>query len=483
MTYEKILFPSSLSICVQAVIFRAVRRDSFGVMSNSLLQKINLTMKCSSYSFPVILLLVGCLLGFSSCNTDDDDDGMMMAASAEFQVTLENVLPVSTYLASGPSPDGLLMPGESYSFSFHAGKGSYLSLATMFVQSNDLFYAFDETGLALYDADGDPVSGDVTASIDLWDAGTEVNEEPGTGANQAPRQSGPDTGLDENGMVQRIDDVPDGFSYPADEDVIRVSISHDGGTGFTVLVENISAGSDLPTPLAPGIYVVHPDAVQLFEAGSAASAGLEDMAEDGDNTLLVEDADMLSEYTSPLAPGVWVVHQAGALPLFEAGMVDRGAGLEALAEDGIPTLLNSSLASEAGVVDHGIFNTPEGTSAPGPILPGDAYAFTFSAEDGDHFNLATMLVHTNDLFLAFDDEGIPLFQNGMPISGEYTASADLWDAGTELNEYPGAGNNQPARGGAGTGEMESEPVNPVSDSFTYPTVDGMIKITIQAMEM
>jgi len=45
----------------------------------------------------------------------------------------------------------------------------------------------------------------------LWDAGTEVNQAPGFGSEQAPRQGGADTGTAENGVVQA---VADGFTYP-----------------------------------------------------------------------------------------------------------------------------------------------------------------------------------------------------------------------------------------------------------------------------
>ena len=133
------------------------------------------------------------LVMFSACG-EDEEPIPTTDEKTTFTITVENVFPAFDYTASGTVPSGLLMPGQEESFSFEAGKGSYLSFATMYVQSNDLFYAFDETGLALYDADGNPVTGDVTASIDLWDAGTEVNEEPGVGANQPPRQGMGDAG-------------------------------------------------------------------------------------------------------------------------------------------------------------------------------------------------------------------------------------------------------------------------------------------------
>ena len=71
-----------------------------------------------------------------------------------------------------------------------------LSFATMFVPSNDLFFAPDENGIPLFDETGMPKAGDATQYLMLWDAGTEENQEPGVGANQAQRQSGPNTGND-----------------------------------------------------------------------------------------------------------------------------------------------------------------------------------------------------------------------------------------------------------------------------------------------
>ena len=61
------------------------------------------------------------------------------------------------------------------------------------------------------------VPGDVTYQIMLWDADTEVNEEPGFGLNQAPRQSAPKTGPAEKGPVRLVNDS---FSYSRVSQVI-----------------------------------------------------------------------------------------------------------------------------------------------------------------------------------------------------------------------------------------------------------------------
>ena len=100
---------------------------------------------------------------------------------------------------AGPAP---AMPGQAYEFTVAGRPGDYLSFTTMFVQSNDLFYAPDENGIALFPDGARPFSGDVTDMVMLWDSGTELNERPGSGLNQAPRQSGPNTGTTEMEMVE-----------------------------------------------------------------------------------------------------------------------------------------------------------------------------------------------------------------------------------------------------------------------------------------
>lgn len=116
-----------------------------------------------------------------------------------------------------------LEPDQSYAFDFDARPGQRMSFATMFIPSNDLFLAPDGLGVNLFPG-GDPVSGDLTPQVLLWDAGTEQNEQPGTGPNQAQRQSAPDTGPDENAPVRPITRVDDGFQYPAVSDVVRVTV-------------------------------------------------------------------------------------------------------------------------------------------------------------------------------------------------------------------------------------------------------------------
>jgi hypothetical protein len=117
---------------------------------------------------------------------------------------------------------GPLVPGNVYEFEVTAVKGQKLYMVAMFGQSNDLFYSLGKDGVELFDKKGNALTQDVTDKLMLWDAGTEVNEEPGIGANQAPRQKMANTGTAENGKVSM---VKDGFKYPATKDVLKVTVT------------------------------------------------------------------------------------------------------------------------------------------------------------------------------------------------------------------------------------------------------------------
>lgn len=418
-----------------------------------------------------IYLYVAVFLILFSVSCKEDEE---MNPNASFTVTIQNVSEGKTFFNAGNSE--AVPPGGSYSFSFHAGKGHFLSFATMFAQSNDLFYAPDESGIELYDGSGNPLTGDITSMVYLWDAGTEVNQEPGVGSDQAPRQSGPDTGTDENGEVMKITDVNDGFMYPANSEVLNVMLEHDGGTMFTVTIQNISDMHGFQTPLAPGSWVVHGSGQPLFTIGSAASAGLEDLAEDGVSSTLSDDFALNSGFVTPFAPGVWAVFNMEN-PVYMIGQ-QATAELEALAEDGDPSGYVNSLSGISSVRSYDVFTTPMGAGSPAPIFPNEQYSFEFDAQPGDKLSFATMMVQSNDLFAGAE---VDLFPGGAPLSGDITSQIRLYDAMTEVNEFPGAGNDQaPRQTGANTGASENGMVNIVSDAFQYPAISDMLRISISS---
>ena len=164
---------------------------------------------------------------------------------------------------------------------------------------------------------------------------------------------------------------------------------------------------------------------------------------------------------SPLAPGVFVVH-AGGQPIFTRGLTDRGLGLEDLAEDGDPSILALSVGE--------VFNTPAGEGAPGPATPGKSYRFSFEASPGHRLSFATMYVQSNDAFFAPADTGLALYNGSTPVTGNVTSMISLWDAGTEINQEPGTGPDQPLRqSGPDTGPSERAAVDLISarDNYVY----------------
>ena len=238
--------------------------------------------------------------------------------------------------------------------------------------------------------------------------------------------------------------------------------------------------------------------VVLFPAGNALAGNgptLESSHDQDDEEMMegavtflvrIENVSGDSDLPTPFAPGVWVLHSEAG-PLFTTGEADRGYGLEALAEDGNPANLLDALS---GMDLHaGVFNTPAGADGPGPLLPGGAYEFEVKATpDTPYLSFATMFVQSNDLFVGPDEAGIALFDmDGMAMDMMHDVTADLllWDAGTEENEEPGAGPNQaPRQSAANTGPADGmATVHVVDDGYTYPDVSALVKVTIEPVMM
>jgi hypothetical protein len=407
------------------------------------------------------LTMIG--LFFVSCEKYNQiHDGKHSHKKAMYTVTVENVFDAYNYFQSGvvavpegASDPGPALPGHSYKFSFYAGPKHMLSFATMYGFSNDGFYAPDGMGISLYDS-GNPLAGDITSQVMLWDAGTEMNQMPGMGNMH--------DGADENGMVMLMADVGDGYDYGTVVSNLMVTLEYNGNHMFTVTIDNMSGST---TAISPVAWVVHSMDNPLFETGMADyGKGLEDLAETGNASVLGDYLAMNSGYVSPVAPGVWVLHDNKEKPVFTVNMPDYGKGLEQLAEMGDPSVVHTSLMSEG--YQTGVYNTPDGAASPAPIFPGETFTFMFEAYPGQRLSIASMLGASNDLFLGTDDDGFTLSDS--PGKKDITKWFSLWDAGTEVNEYPGTQTQ--------ANTVEGGNVRMVNDGFPYPMVDDMIKVTI-----
>ncbi len=423
--------------------------------------------------------------GDASTGGDAAADGSV-TGPANFTLRIENTGTAFAHAQSGVfdtpmggTDPGPLTPGAAYQFEFMAGPGMKLHIATMLIPSNDFFYAPDGMGIDLFDENGAPITGDVTADLDLWDAGTEADQPLGTGDEQPQRNAGnADDTPDANTMVRTA--TADALSV---DDVITLSLAAtemDGAYKFTATLTNASTGSMLgggAIPLSPGVYVVTTTENPLFTEGEAdRGEGLEAIAEIGTAGELGTSLEEETGLTVLGSPGAWAV-TSNDVNLFMAGSPDPGLGLEAIAEDGMPGALASSLESLA--MASGLFNTPEGASMPGPIPPGMAYEVTFSAEPGAYLHVATMFVPSNDLFFAFDGSGIPLFNGDAAVSGDVSSQLKLWDLGTEVDQPLGFGVDQVQNQGGESDIGDDDPDTNVREVTDAPGVDA-ITLTLTA---
>lgn len=396
---------------------------------------------------------------------------MTPQAPTKFTVKLSNVATGWKYLKSGgfdtpvgKSSPGAIGPGDRYEVTFTAGVGQRLSFANMFGASNDWFFAAAPEGIALYN-NGEPVNGDVTSQVHLYNAGTEVDQEPGVGPDTGPKQSAPDQGAaDPNNTVREITSptiLSDGssFNVPAVDQMIRVTLAPTGNVReFKLTVENVSQAGTLQTSqgavtvrISPGVFVIHTAPNALFTLGQPdRGEGIEWIAESGRISMLKDNAANASGVATGFSPLVYAVHREGK-PLFTEGSSDRGQGLEQIAESGNVTRLRDALAgmlaqSTAGTTSQsilsasGVADTPMGASKAGPITPGNDFTFDIEARPGDRLSIASMFGASDDWFVGFADDGLALFDaSNKPVSGDLTSSLILWDAGTEQNEEPAVG--------------------------------------------
>ncbi|WP_319500801.1 spondin domain-containing protein [uncultured Draconibacterium sp.] len=397
-------------------------------------------MKALRFTMAAVLAVIL----FTRCEKDE----MIDVPAEMYTITVENVSVPYHYFEAGAefgvtggdaTPPA--HPGETITVHFHAGPSHKLSFASMYGASNDWFYAPADDGIELFPG-GSALEGDITNMVYLWDAGTEVD-----GSTTDEEESNP------IGMVSTT------------EENIEVILDYNGESMFTLTI-NVLPGS--ATPLSPVAWVVHSmDQHPIFMDGELDyGMGLEALAETGNAGPLGEYLEMHSGYVSPVAPVLWAVHSKDEMPIFTNNTADRGEGLELLAETGNPGDLAASLI---GMGYHaGAYAVPDGKNSAGPLFPGDKYTFSIDAKPNQYLSIASMLGNSNDIFFAFGDSGIKLnFGND---AQDITEEVMLWDAGTEVNEYPGTKSMDEDEGGV---------VRLLDDGFMYPDVDKIIKVTIR----
>lgn len=359
---------------------------------------------------------------------DAVDRGQGLQALAEdgspggLVTTLAGVAPFTAVFDTpdGSGTAGPIAPGQKYEFTIMAeNDDDVLSLATMLVESNDLFVAAEPTGIPLFDTEGKPLAQrDVTDLLRIWDLGTEANQAPRMGPDQAPRQAAGNTGAGE-GTIRAFDGAT--RALPVAQQLADIAVTEAAGT-YTITVTNTSEDNHSSTELSHLCNVNHNSGFSLFTEGAATRfAGLESLAEDGDGD-----------------------------PLRTAASV-------------------SGDTSQVGL-------------AAKPAEPGETFTFTVTPTAAFPLvSIATMVATSNDAFLAFPPGGVALLDSNndlrpaADIQAEMNRVLTVWDAGTEANQTPGAGSDQIAINGApNTGPADSDDTvrRYIDDANDLPTVAG-----------
>lgn len=414
-------------------------------------------MKKKYFSAALAAALLFAGFAFTACDDDDDNKAPGTKPTLKF----ENVTTTKNYVQSGTF--AAVAPGANTTFTFHAAKGERLMLAAMYGNSNDLFFAPENPGIALFDDSGVPYTGIIANAVKLWDNGTRVNEAPGPNVNHP--------GVAQASVVTEVNGTDtEGHTYPAASTLFQVSLTFDAVQSlFTCTITNISNGTANETPFSAGVFVVSNvldgDLVMekpFFSVDQKSGAELTKLAEDGNVDPLKTLVSGQTGIITSLHGAIVVVYTGDTNPIYQLGEKDAQLGLSALAQRGDPAPLRTSLEKVPQV--RKIYTITE------TALPGESMECTYEAAANEKVAFATMFGYSNDWF----------FTNGPALNaltkGDVTSKTVLLDDGTAVSQYPGAGNAQYLFGG--TLMPEDKAITAVGNTFPVPAVDALVKVTI-----
>ena len=180
---------------------------------------------------------------------------------------------------------------------------------------------------------------------------------------------------------------------------------------------------------------------------------------------------------TPLSPVLVVIYNGSENPFYKTGENDRGEGLKEIAQKGNADVLAAALMAKPGVKKVYVLKEPTTTV----LLPkingaaGGKVSQQLTVSEGDKIAIATMYGFSNDWFFATTGKDINATQKG-----DVSSSIGLFDDGTAINQFPGAGITQFNL--AGTPLSESKPIQAVPNPngfTTLPAINNIIKVTLQ----
>ncbi|MGE8555030.1 MAG: spondin domain-containing protein [Chryseobacterium jejuense] len=384
----------------------------------------------------------------SSCNDSDND---MMEISSQRTITFENVVTPKDFVESGSfqgtGAAPVILPGQSVAIKFSAGKAQSLMFATMYGASKDWFFASKQPGIKLFTDNGTAITGDVSSSVLLWDNGTKDN-----------------AGQSENKPIAQVPNV----NAPQ---LMKLNLDYNEMTSeFTLTITNTSGGTANETPFSPGVWAVSNyngaqllNSVPFFTPNSLSNPEITDIAQMGNIDKMKVKLNASTGIMTGLSPALVVIYRGDKNPVYELGKMDTGMGLKEIAQFGNVSKLQNSLKSFPGI--KGIY-----VAGNAPVPPGNKITTSFKADPGDKIAYVTMFGFSNDWFYA-NETNIDA-----TVKGDLSSKTALFDSGTGVDQYPGAGNRQALFGG--TPQSETMVISKVGTQYPVPSVQNVLKVTV-----
>lgn len=386
-----------------------------------------------------------------------DSDNNMMDLSSQRTITFENVVTPKDFVESGEIPGvtflaaaghNVILPGESQTIKFSAGKTQSLMFATMYGASKDWFFASQQPGIKLFDANGKAITGDVSSSVLLWDNGTKNDI----------------SGQAESKPIAQVPNVNA-------SQLMKLNLGYNEVTSeFTLTITNTSGGTANETPFSPGVWAVSNyngtqllNSAPFFTPNSLSNPEITDIAQMGNIDKMKAKLTANTGIMTGLSPALVVIYRGDKNPVYELGKMDTGMGLKEISQFGNVSKLQNSLKSFPGV--KGIY-----VAGNAPVPPGNKAMTSFKADPGDKIAYVTMFGFSNDWFYA-NEANIDA-----TVKGDLSSKTALFDSGTGVDQYPGAGNNQALFGG--TPQSETMVISKVGSQYPIPSVQNVIKVTV-----
>jgi hypothetical protein len=415
--------------------------STFAVQSTEVKVKIeNLTSTGGVFLTPV-------WLGFHDGTFDSYDTGSPASLGIERIAEDGNAAELRTIFSNATATgiDGVVLNPEGFAgapvyepgsvsteiFDLDASTQNFLSYATMIIPSNDAFVAnANPQAHQLFDEAGEFI-GPFTFIVygtQVRDAGTESNTETDAAFIN---QSAGNTGVTTNENIS----VHPGFNGSiGNPDATPINIL--GGTVASGDVIDVNAGDFTNTnyPIMRITVSKNSFPVRVSIKNTSSTNGT---------------------FLTP----VWVAFHDGVFDTYNTGD-PASAGLEQIAEDGDSTTLSQEFAADGSGIDAVITN-PEGFAGAPLFDPGFSSQQVFELDTSNqYFSYATMILPSNDAFVAnANPKGHQVFDD----NGNFTAvnfniaGTQVRDAGTEANtESDAAFFNQSA---PNTGETTTDSVS------------------------